>query len=71
MTDKRIIAIFRKISIIKIVVLFLEFLLFYSLFSNDTRLSLLVLSALIVLLNTLFIGLWEGINKERLSEYDR
>lgn len=71
MTDKQIKAVLRKISFTKIMVLVLEFLLLYSLFSNNTQLSLLILSALVVLLNTLFINLWEAINEERLSNYDR
>ena len=71
MTDKQIKAIFRKIIITTIVFLFLEFALLYSLFSKEMQLTLLILSALVVLLNTLFIGLWEGINAERLNNYDR
>ena len=71
MTDKQIKEVFRKIIITKIVVLFLEFILLYSLFSKEMQLTLLILSALVVLLNTLFIGLWEGINEERLNNYDR
>lgn len=71
MTDKQIIVVFRKISLTKIVVLFLEFWLFYALFSNNTQLALLVLSAFVILLNTILIGLWEGVNKERVNEYDR
>jgi hypothetical protein len=71
MTDKQIKAVFRKISFTKILILVLEFFLFYSLFSNDTRLSLLVLSAFVILLNTLLINLWEAINEERLNNYDR
>lgn len=71
MADKQIKAVFRKITITKIVVLFLEFILFYSLFSKEMQLTLFVLSALVILLNTLLIGLWEGINEERLNDYDR
>lgn len=71
MTDKQIKAVFKKIIITKIVFLFLEFTLLYSLFSKEMQLTLLILSALVVLLNTLFIGLWEGINAERLNNYDR
>lgn len=71
MTDKQVKAVFRRISLTKILILILEFLLLYSLFSNNTRLSLLMLSALIVLLNTLFINLWEAINEERLNSYGR
>lgn len=71
MTDKQIKAVFRKITITKIVVLFLEFILFYSLFSKEIQLTLLALSTLVILLNTLLIGIWEGINEERLNDYDR
>ena len=71
MTDKQIKAAFRKIIITTIVFLFLEFTLLYSLFSKEMQLTLLILLALVVLLNTLFIGLWEGINAERLNNYDR
>ena len=71
MTDKQIKAVFRKIIIATIVFLFLEFTLLYSLFSKEMQLTLLILSALVVLLNTLFIGLWEGINAERLNNNDR
>lgn len=68
---KKIKAVFRKIGFTKIVILFLEFLLFYSLFSKQTQLTLIVLSAFVILLNTLLIGLWEEINEERLDSYDR
>lgn len=71
MTDKQIKAVFRKIRLTKILILVLEFFLLYSLFSNGTRLSLLMLSALVFLLNTILINLWEAINEERLSNYDR
>ena len=71
MTDKQIKAVFRKIIITTIVFLFLEFALLYSLFSKEMQLTLLILSALVVLLNILFIGLWEGINAERLNNNDR
>ena len=71
MIDKQIKAVFRKITITKIVVLFLEFILFYSLFSKEIQLTLIVLSAFVILLNTLLIGIWEGINEERLNNYDK
>lgn len=71
MIDKQTKAVFRKIAFTKITVLALEFILIYSLFSKETQLTLLVLSALVVLLNMLFIDLWEGINKERLNNHDR
>ena len=63
MTDKQIKSVFRKIIITTIVFLFLEFTLLYSLFSKEIQLTLLVLSVLVVLLNTLFIGLWEKISE--------
>ena len=69
MTDKQTKAVFRKIAFTKITVLVLEFILIYSLFSKETQLTLLVLSALVVLLNKLFIDLWEGINEERLNNH--
>ena len=71
MTDKQVKAVFRKITFTKITVLVLEFILIYSLFSKEIQLTLLVLSALVVLLNILFIGLWKGINEERLNNHDR
>ena len=71
MTDKEIKTVFRKITTTKIVVLFFELILVYSLFLKEIQLTLLVLSALEILLNTLFINLWEGINEERLNDYDR
>lgn len=71
MKDKQIKAVFKKITITKIVVLFLESILFYSLFSKEIQLTVLVLSAFVILLNTLFINLWEGINEERLNDYGR
>ena len=71
MTDKQTKVVFRKIAFTKITVLFLEFILIYSLFSKETQLTLLVLSALVVLLNILFIDLWECINEERLNNHDR
>ena len=71
MTDKQIKAVFRKITIIKIVVLFFEFILLYSLYSKEMQLTLFILSALVINLNTLLINLWEGINEERLNDYDR
>lgn len=69
--DKQIKAVFRKIAITKIVVLFLELILLYSLFSKEIQLTVLVLSAFVILLNTLLINLWEGINEERLNDYGR
>ena len=71
MTDKQIKAVFRKITITKIVVLFFEFILLYSLYSKEIQLTLIVLSAFVIHLNTLLINLWEGINEERLNDYDR
>ena len=71
MTDKQIKAVFRKITITKIVVLFFEFILLYSLYSKEIQLTLIVLSVFVIHLNTLLINLWEGINEERLNDYDR
>ena len=71
MTNKQIKAVFRKINLTRIVFFVLEVLLLYSLFLKDVQLSLLVLSAFAILLNTLLMNLWEAINEERLSNYDR
>ena len=71
MTYKEIKTVFRKITTTKIVVLFFELILVYSLFLKEIQLTLLVLSALEILMNTIFINLWEGINEERLNDYDR
>lgn len=64
--EKRIKETFFKIAFFKIIFLLFEFALFISIFKEKEELTLLILSAIVILLVTLFMNLWEAINKERL-----
>lgn len=66
-TKEKISSVFRKIAFFKIIFMLFEGLLLYALFKNHLDLSITVLSIIVILLVTLFINLWEAINKERLN----
>ena len=70
---KQIKETFEKIIFFKALFVLLEIGLLFSLFKNNQELALAILSALVIILVTLFMHLWEAINIERLNDnyYDR
>ena len=64
--EKRIKETFFRIAFSKIIFLILEYALLMSIFKEKEKLTLILLSVIVILLTTLFMNLWEAINKERL-----
>lgn len=65
--EKRIKETFFKIAFFRIIFLLFEFALLISIFKEKEELTLLILSTIVILLVTLFMNLWEAINKERCN----
>lgn len=64
--EKRTKETFFIIGFFRIIFLIFEFALFISIFKEKEELALFILSAIVILLVTLFMNLWEAINVERL-----
>ena len=60
--------VFKKIEVARITFIILEFGMIYFILKENTYVALLFNSAIVILFVTLFMNLWEALNKERLNK---